>query len=186
MPVPATCGGGERGSPLPLQFREVNFADAGVLGGGIGPASLSRFLPPQVPQTDNSEVLGPPSPSAPGPLTDSAPLRRHRGRRRLADCAVALDTSYWAVAAELNFREGKRATRAGRPSLAPPHTAAGNAPFSAGPGPNFSPASETREIPSLAPRPSGSLYPSPGPSRSPTQEVPAPHPQDLVSPSAAF
>ncbi|VCW84030.1 unnamed protein product, partial [Gulo gulo] len=58
-------------------------------------------------------------------------------------------------------------------------------PLLHGPRPNFSPTSETREIPPLAPRPSGSL-PIPGPvgslgsTRSPTQRLLSSTPKGLA------
>lgn len=58
---------------------KVNLAHSSVSGSEIGPAALPRTSQPRPPDprgggsAPNSEVLGPPSPSAPSPSSNSAP-----------------------------------------------------------------------------------------------------------------
>lgn len=138
-------------------------------------------LPPPAPGSarercrPHSEVLGPPSPSAPSLAPPS--LWRHRGRRRLADGAVAPDTSSWAAAAELNFGEGKRATGSRRPSLAPPPPRPVTPPSPRAPDRPFFQLPRSEEFPPEH-RALGILLPIPGPvgslgsTRSPAQRLP--------------
>lgn len=111
-PIPAPCSGSAQGEKLTSQSEEdltskfdTDLPPRGPPCDGGGPAPNSRrWVLPRLP---------------PRPLGRHRPSRRHQGPRRLADCAVVPDTSFWAAAADLNFEGEKRATYAVRPPLLP-------------------------------------------------------------------
>lgn len=192
-PAPATCGGGEGGSPLPLRLQEKLTLQTRVCrgeGSVLPPGPASPTTGPRSGRERCRPQLGGAGPALPfRPLARPAlPLASPRpapiGRRRRRSGHFLLGRG-----SRVKLWRRKKSHRLPATLPGPTSTAAGNAPFSAGPRPDFFPASEIRGIPSRAPGPRDpSAHPParriPGIHSIPGSETPALHPQGLANPSA--